>query len=286
MQDGKHFVDMPLKEDPETVLAEFQKLADKTDKKALADFVSRFFDSSGADLEEWTPPDCQESPPFLALVQPERRDWASAMNRFWAKLGRRQRAGYLQHRCSFLIQPHPTIVPGGRFLESYYWDSYWVIRGLLVCGMIETAKGIVENFLDSVARVGFIPNGSRVYYLDRSHPPLLTDMALAIFDVTEDKDWLSQVPGQQAKLCPLRAVQLYTLSGLKVLPTLVDEYSFWMRDGSAHVAPCLHQALAHSVAIRKAGMRSSPVGQPSGPAQRASPGRDGERQTECVPLGT
>ena len=41
--------------------------------------------------------------------------------------------------------------------------------------------------------LGFIPNGTRVYYVDRSQPPLLTDMAMAIFDVTADKEWLAQV---------------------------------------------------------------------------------------------
>jgi uncharacterized integral membrane protein len=45
-------------------------------------------------------------------------------------------------------------------------------------------KDLVRNF-------GFVPNGTRVYYLDRSQPPLLTDMAMAIFDATGDKEWLS-----------------------------------------------------------------------------------------------
>ena len=35
----------------------------------------------------------------------------------------------------------PFIVPGGRFREMYYWDSYWTIQGLLVSQMKETVKG-------------------------------------------------------------------------------------------------------------------------------------------------
>lgn len=48
-----------------------------------------------------------------------------------------------------MAQRNPTIVPGGRFLETYYWDTYWVVRGLLVCNMLETAKGVVENLIDA-----------------------------------------------------------------------------------------------------------------------------------------
>ena len=36
----------------------------------------------------------------------------------------------------FIAQPNPTIVPGGRFLETYYWDTYWVVQGLIVCNML------------------------------------------------------------------------------------------------------------------------------------------------------
>lgn len=56
---------------------------------------------------------------------------------------------------------------GDRFRETYYWDSYWVIRGLLVSKMTESAKRLVLNLLSMVERAGFVPNGARVYYLNR-----------------------------------------------------------------------------------------------------------------------
>ena len=40
---------------------------------------------------------------------------------------------------SFINTPHPFFVPGGRFREFYYWDTMWVIDGLLISGMIESA---------------------------------------------------------------------------------------------------------------------------------------------------
>lgn len=60
--------------------------------------------------------------------------------------------------------------------EFYYWDSYWIIEGLLLCDMPVTVKGMIENFLSMVERYGFIPNGGRVYYLMRSQPPMLIPM--------------------------------------------------------------------------------------------------------------
>lgn len=81
---------------------------------------------------------------------------------------------------------NPVIVPGGRFREFYYWDSYWIIRGLLYSEMYETAKGMLENFLSIIDRFGFIPNGGRLYYSERSQPPLLTGMIKSYVDVTND----------------------------------------------------------------------------------------------------
>lgn len=60
--------------------------------------------------------------------------------------------------------------------EFYYWDSYWIIEGLLLCDMYYTARGMIENLLSMVQRFGFVPNGGRVYYLSRSQPPLLIPM--------------------------------------------------------------------------------------------------------------
>ncbi len=56
------------------------------------------------------------------------------------------------------------------------------------------AKGLVRDF-------GFVPNGTRVYYLDRSQPPLLTDMAIAIFDATKDKEWLAKAELELRGIC-------------------------------------------------------------------------------------
>lgn len=91
---------------------------------------------------------------------------------------------------SIIHVPNPVIVPGGRFREFYYWDSYWIIRGLLYSEMYTTAKGMMENFLLIIDRFGFIPNGGRIYYAERSQPPLLTGMIKSYVDTTNDFDFM------------------------------------------------------------------------------------------------
>lgn len=72
----------------------------------------------------------------------------------------------------------------------YYWDSYWVIRGLLLCDMYETVRGIIENMIYMVHLYGHMPNGNRKYYLQRSQPPLLIQMAACYHSVTKDDDFI------------------------------------------------------------------------------------------------
>ncbi|GAA6034834.1 hypothetical protein JCM8097_009323 [Rhodosporidiobolus ruineniae] len=89
----------------------------------------------------------------------------------------------------------PFVVPGARFNE---WDSYFISLGLLADGHVELAKGIVEHFLFCIKHYRKIPNGSRSYYLMRSQPPFLTDLALQVYEQldpaneAENKDFLKR----------------------------------------------------------------------------------------------
>ena len=59
-------------------------------------------------------------------------------------------------------------------------DSYWIIKGLLASNMCDTARGMVQNMLHQLRTYGFIPNGGRLYYLNRSQPPMLSDCVAAL----------------------------------------------------------------------------------------------------------
>lgn len=74
-------------------------------------------------------------------------------------------------RHTLIHLPYPMFVAGDRFREVYYWDSNWIVSGLLVCGMYSSAELQVRNLLYLVETYGFVPNGSRQYYLNRRLAP-------------------------------------------------------------------------------------------------------------------
>ncbi|ROT34622.1 trehalase [Sodiomyces alkalinus F11] len=76
----------------------------------------------------------------------------------------------------------PFIVPGGRFNELYGWDSYMGALGLLIHDEVELAKSIVVNFCFCIQHYGKILNATRSYFLLRSQPPFLTDLALRVYE--------------------------------------------------------------------------------------------------------
>ncbi len=80
---------------------------------------------------------------------------------------------------SRIALPHKYVVPGG-VQEIYYWDSYFTLEGLLVDDQEELAKSMVDNFSFLIDSLGFIPNGTRNYYLSRSQPPFYALMVDAI----------------------------------------------------------------------------------------------------------
>jgi alpha,alpha-trehalase len=100
-------------------------------------------------------------------------------------------------------------VAGGRFREPYYWDSFWIVEGLLRTkgSFTQIAENIIENFLDLVEEIGFVPNGARRYYENRSQPPLLAQMVRVYVEYTQN----------------------YTLLQ-RAIPVLELEYEFWVNN--------------------------------------------------------
>lgn len=113
---------------------------------------------------------------------------------------------------SLLPLPYPYVVPGGRFTEIYYWDSYFSMLGLEQDGRDELAHDMIRNMASLIDRYGHVPNGNRTYYLSRSEPPFFACMI----------DLIAAHDGQQAYLT--------------YLPELQREYNYWM-DGAASLEP-------------------------------------------------
>ncbi|MBA6348199.1 alpha,alpha-trehalase TreF [Colwellia sp. BRX8-3] len=108
---------------------------------------------------------------------------------------------------SLLPLKNPYIVPGGRFREIYYWDSYFTALGLIESGNIALAESMLSNFLELQSNYGCIPNGNRSYYLSRSQPPILGLLVELL------------LPFQQNK-------QQFITTHIKAIET---EYKFWMQ---------------------------------------------------------
>ena len=154
--DSKDFVDSPLLVDPEVAWSRWSALPTPPPAADLEAFVNATFGPPGHDLVAWQPPDFQPSPPLLArLPAGPVRQFASSLNELWPKLGRKLGPAVRAqpNRTTLLPAAHGFIVPGGRFREAYYWDSYWVVLGLLACGMRQTAISLTRNLLDAVTNM-------------------------------------------------------------------------------------------------------------------------------------
>ncbi|KAJ5116791.1 glycoside hydrolase family 37 protein [Penicillium angulare] len=116
----------------------------------------------------------------------------------------------------------PFVVPGARFNELYGWDSYFIVLGLLRSERQDLARGILRNFCFCIEHYGKVFNANRTYYLGRSQPPFLTDMALCIFEKTKHE------PGS------LELLRLATWAAIKEAVSLSSNWS-WRSSGNRKV---------------------------------------------------
>ncbi len=150
--DSKTFADAVPRRDPAAILADYA--AARPSGPALAAFVAANFDPPAA-------PPPVVVPPGLPLA-----DHIAAL---WPALTRQP--ADVPAFGSLLRLPDAYVVPGGRFREIYYWDSYFTLLGLLRDGRAALADGMIDDFTSLIERYGHIPNGTRSYYLSRSQPP-------------------------------------------------------------------------------------------------------------------
>jgi len=197
--DGKTFVDAVPHDAPATIMQRY------TDERGtpgfdLAAFVQRNF--------------TVQHPRESAYRSVPGEDVCTHIDNLWHVLERKpdnaERAAY----SSLLPLPRPYVVPGGRFGEVYYWDSYFTMLGLDESGRHHLALSMVDNFASLIDRYGHIPNGNRTYYLSRSQPPFFASMVELIAAGSRDP------------------AAIY----VTFLPALSKEYAFWM-EGADTLAP-------------------------------------------------
>ncbi len=199
--DGKSVVDLVPKRDPAAIVADFERLQQQEgeiDKARLQAFVDANFDprpenetrlSEAADTSIET--HVVNLWPYLT------RDPADTDEGPWSSL---------------VSLPEPYVVPGGRFNEMFYWDSYFTMLGLARSDRFDLVRDMVDNFAWLIDTYGFVPNGTRTYFLTRSQPPFFAPMVAL----------LAEHDGEA----------VYR----RYLPELMREHDYWMR-GADEIGP-------------------------------------------------
>ena len=151
--DSKTFADATPRRSDAAILAAY-RICKCADDPALKAFVLANFTLSEA-----------KAPP----LPPQNLDLAQHIDALWPILTHTQRT--VPRGSSALTLPRRFVVPGGRFQEMYYWDSWFTMLGLQASGRQDLVEDMVADFGSLIDRYGRIPNGTRTYYLSRSQPP-------------------------------------------------------------------------------------------------------------------
>ena len=158
-QDSKTFVDCVAKYPYDSIVAKYNR------QKELPDFDLESFVYANFEVPSLISSDFKSDP---------NRTASEHVVDLWPVLTRP--ADSVKEGSTLIPLPHAYIVPGGRFREVYYWDSYFTMLGLMESGEFELVENILDNFANLIETVGHIPNGNRSYYITRSQPPFFAQM--------------------------------------------------------------------------------------------------------------
>lgn len=184
--DGKTFVDCTPRFTTDQIMANYAA------EKSKADFNLKKFVLKHFDIPK------QYASGFEADTS---KSVAAHINSLWPILTRQPDEA---NPGSLISLPNAYIVPGGRFGEIYYWDSYFTMLGLQAADKTDMIENMVNNFAYIIDKVGFIPNGNRTYFLTRSQPPFFARMVQILAEQKGDNTIVTY------------------------LPQLTKEYDYWM----------------------------------------------------------
>ena len=179
-QDQKRFADCAAKVAPDSIRKAYSLQKNNPDFN-LKNFVGTFFDTIQNDT--------------AAMLQ--------HIHYLWNDLTKQP--AHQKEFSSLIALPNQYIVPGGRFREIYYWDSYFTMLGLQEDKRVEMIQNMVDNFKYLILKYDHIPNGNRTYYLSRSQPPFFSLMVQLLAETLNDESIF-----------------------IRYLPALQKEYNYWM----------------------------------------------------------
>jgi alpha,alpha-trehalase len=197
--DGKTFPDSVPQAAPPKILADYHASRPQS-PAALRHFVEQHFSLPAQAL--------------TAATAPEHVSLVAHIDGLWDQLTRS--ATHAPPYSSLLPLPERYVIPGGRFREIYYWDSYFTMLGLEESGRKDLVADMVRDFAYLIDTYGHVPNGTRTYYLSRSQPPFFFEMVGLLSDTASAEAFAHY------------------------LPQLKREYAFWMQGAGR-----LHAGAAH-----------------------------------------
>ena len=206
--DGKTFVDLVPARRLKTIKEEYA-LVKQDPHFDLREFVARHF----YDATEGVYPHQDSARPSDTPLE--------HIEGLWKILERRNRVT----RGSLLALPYTYVVPGGRFNEQFYWDTYFIMLGLASSGKWKRIEGMMKNYTHEIRKYGYIPTANRTYLLSRSQPPFFSHM-------------VTLLASHRRKGTVLR----------EYLPYLLAEHRFWMR-GRSKLAATEHNAFRRVVSM-------------------------------------
>jgi len=193
--DSKTFVDAIPRKEPAQIVQTYKKIkSNPAIRFSLERFVKDHF------ILPETPGE---------VYQSKGKDILQHIDSLWSVLKREKDVPV--NGSSLIPLPYPYIVPGGRFREIYYWDSYFTMLGLKESGQCQLMEDMVKNFAYLIQQYGHVPNGNRTYYLSRSQPPFFAHMVAQLCMVNKE------------------AIKRY-------YPAIEREYRYWM-EGSGALQP-------------------------------------------------
>ena len=101
--------------------------------------------------------------------------------------------------------PYPFTSPSieKMYKDFYYWDNYFINKGLLLDGYEEQVKNNLDNIAYFINKLGYMPNANTL--LSRAQPPFFSRMIKDYYEFTKD----------------IKVIEKY-------LPALLKEYEFFM----------------------------------------------------------
>lgn len=93
----------------------------------------------------------------------------------------------------FIQVPKPYLTPNEKkFKYIFYWDTFFMFRGLLGNKRVGIMEDMIENFIYLFKKYGIVPNFNSHAATGRSQPPFLSTMIFDVYETTQDKKWLEK----------------------------------------------------------------------------------------------